>query len=101
MIFIGTNTNQNHQSAIFNINSYGVVAKWQGKGLQNPDHGFKSRRRLSELLKWAAFCFPGLADGRWEDEADSGKREGAMIHPGKTITWLRDRCEKSTFSERL
>jgi hypothetical protein len=22
------------------------VAKWQGKGLQNPDHGFKSRRRL-------------------------------------------------------
>ena len=25
----------------------GVVAKWQGKGLQNPDHGFKSRRRLS------------------------------------------------------
>jgi hypothetical protein len=24
-----------------------------------------------------------------------------MIHPGKTITWLRDRCEKSTFSERL
>ena len=29
---------------------YGVVAKWQGKGLQNPDHGFKSRRRLSKLL---------------------------------------------------
>jgi hypothetical protein len=25
---------------------YGVVAKWQGKGLQNPHHGFKSRRRL-------------------------------------------------------
>src|SRR5512143_1022216 len=25
---------------------HGVVAKWQGKGLQNPDHGFKSRRRL-------------------------------------------------------
>ncbi len=33
---------------------YGVVAKWQGKGLQNPDHGFKSRRRLSELLFGAA-----------------------------------------------
>jgi hypothetical protein len=33
---------------------YGVVAKWEGKGLQNPDHGFKSRRRLSELLKKAA-----------------------------------------------
>ena len=26
----------------------GDVAKWQGKGLQNPDHGFKSRRRLSK-----------------------------------------------------
>ena len=25
---------------------FGDVAKWQGKGLQNPDHGFKSRRRL-------------------------------------------------------
>ena len=24
----------------------GDVAKWEGKGLQNPDHGFKSRRRL-------------------------------------------------------
>ena len=39
---------------------FGVVAKRQGKGLQNPDHGFKSRRRLSELLKRAAFCFPGF-----------------------------------------
>lgn len=36
----------------------GVVAKWQGKGLQNPDHGFKSRRRLSKLLVWAAFSIP-------------------------------------------
>ncbi len=25
----------------------GDVAKWQGKGLQNPDRGFESRRRLS------------------------------------------------------
>jgi hypothetical protein len=25
---------------------HGVVAKWEGKGLQNPHHGFKSRRRL-------------------------------------------------------
>jgi hypothetical protein len=24
----------------------GVVAKWQGKGLQNPHQGFKSPRRL-------------------------------------------------------
>ena len=44
--FIGTDPDQNHQSAIFNLKSNGVVAKWQGKGLQNPDHGFKSRRRL-------------------------------------------------------
>jgi hypothetical protein len=28
--------------------THGDVAKWQGKGLQNPDHGFKSHRRL----KW-------------------------------------------------
>jgi hypothetical protein len=26
---------------------YGDVAKWQGKGLQNPHHGFKSHRRLT------------------------------------------------------
>ena len=38
------------------IENHGVVAKWEGKGLQNPDHGFKSRRRLSELLIMAAFC---------------------------------------------
>ena len=31
-------------SALYSID--GDVAKWQGKGLQNPDHGFKSRRRL-------------------------------------------------------
>ena len=44
---------------------HGVVAKWEGKGLQNPDHGFKSRRRLSELLNRAAF-FPhtvGITSG--------------------------------------
>jgi hypothetical protein len=34
--------NPHFQSAIHT----GVVAKWEGKGLQNPDHGFKSRRRL-------------------------------------------------------
>ena len=37
------------QSSIRNLESgsgYGVVAKWQGKGLQNPHHGFKSHRRL-------------------------------------------------------
>ena len=26
------------------------MAKWEGKGLQNPDHGFKSRRRLKNGL---------------------------------------------------
>jgi hypothetical protein len=36
------------QSAILNFNhkKNGDVAKWQGKGLQNPDHGSKSHRRL-------------------------------------------------------
>ena len=36
------------QSAILILapGSFGDVAKWKGKGLQNPDHGFKSRRRL-------------------------------------------------------
>ena len=37
----------NSQSAILDFNN-GVVAKWEGKGLQNPHHGFKSRRRLTE-----------------------------------------------------
>jgi len=40
------------QSAIRNLQSgtyYGVVAKWQGKGLQNPHHGFKSHRRLNVI----------------------------------------------------
>jgi hypothetical protein len=41
--------------SIFSI--HGVVAKWQGKGLQNPDHGSKSRRRLSKLLNRAAFFY--------------------------------------------
>jgi hypothetical protein len=34
------------QSTILNFDNNGVVAKWKGKGLQNPHHGFKSRRRL-------------------------------------------------------
>jgi hypothetical protein len=33
----------------FQLPTYGVVAKWEGKGLQNPDHGFKSRRRLKSV----------------------------------------------------
>jgi hypothetical protein len=36
----------NQQSFIYNKLLNGVVAKWQGKGLQNPHHGFKSHRRL-------------------------------------------------------
>jgi hypothetical protein len=27
----------------------GDVAKWKGSGLQNRDHGFKSRRRLGQM----------------------------------------------------
>jgi hypothetical protein len=37
----------NQQSLIYQAR-IGVVAKWQGKGLQNPHHGFKSHRRLKE-----------------------------------------------------
>ena len=33
------------------------MAKWEGKGLQNPDHGFKSRRRLKKRAKQARFLF--------------------------------------------
>ena len=40
----------NPQSTIRNLKSNGVVAKWEGKGLQNPHHGFKSRRRLCKML---------------------------------------------------
>jgi hypothetical protein len=71
--FLGQGTDQNHQSAFFNINSYGVVAKWEGKGLQNPDHGFKSRRRLLELLKRAAFCLSGIAASYQAGSVYSGK----------------------------
>jgi hypothetical protein len=67
---------QIHQSAIFNVRTHGVVAKWEGKGLQNPDHGFKSRRRLSKLLKRAAFCFNDIAAYRWEAGIGSGKIGG-------------------------
>jgi hypothetical protein len=36
----------------------GDVAKWQGKGLQNPHHGFKSHRRLyTGALNGAPFYF--------------------------------------------
>ncbi len=36
----------------------GDVAKWQGRGLQNPDRGFKSRRRLHKaVIPMAAFVF--------------------------------------------
>ena len=63
---------------------FGVVAKRQGKGLQNPDHGFKSRRRLYELLIRAAFCFPRLDFGCW-----AGGNE-----PGRT-GWVKDVSLKS------
>lgn len=40
---------------------YGDVAKWQGKGLQNPHHRFKSDRRLKRISRKRDFfytCFP-------------------------------------------
>ena len=36
---------------------YGDVAKWQGKGLQNPHHRFKSDRRLRKSLGREIFSF--------------------------------------------
>ena len=36
---------------------YGDVAKWQGAGLQNPYHRFKSDRRLKRPLKARGFLF--------------------------------------------
>ncbi len=35
----------------FIIYTFGDVAKWQGKGLQNPHHRFKSDRRLYNPIK--------------------------------------------------
>lgn len=35
----------------------GDVAKWQGKALQKPDHGFKSHRRLKKQAFGPAFLF--------------------------------------------
>ena len=41
---------------------YGDVAKWQGKGLQNPHHGFKSHRRLKKKTgSNLSFLFLNLA----------------------------------------
>ena len=40
----------------YDAHASGDVAKWQGRGLQNPDHGFESRRRLKNTA--------GLKEGR-------------------------------------
>jgi hypothetical protein len=46
------------QSSIYNQLTTGVVAKRQGKGLQNPHHGFKSRRRLKKKrIRQGSFSF--------------------------------------------
>jgi hypothetical protein len=37
------------------INLHGDVAKWQGKGLQNPHQGFKSPRRLFQDTQRGVF----------------------------------------------
>ena len=37
---------------------HGDVAKWQGKGLQNPHHRFKSDRRLRLISRKRDFLFP-------------------------------------------
>ena len=55
-------------SAHYNSFVQGDVAKWEGKGLQNPHHGFKSRRRLNrrQVATPASFIFEsGLAPASW------------------------------------
>ena len=39
---------------------YGDVAKWQGKGLQNPHHRFKSDRRLNDPPSGGFFIIEGV-----------------------------------------
>jgi hypothetical protein len=65
----------------FAIRRFGVVAKWQGKGLQNPDQGFKSPRRLFRLLEKAAFCFNSILPAQpslsrhWKNLPEPGGKE--------------------------
>ena len=44
-------------SAYYNGPCYGDVAKWEGKGLQNPHHGFKSRRRLKKKDRFSCLFY--------------------------------------------
>jgi hypothetical protein len=46
----------------------GVVAKWQGKGLQNPHRGFDSRRRLRIGFSQSRDMNPVLKDKVLRDE---------------------------------
>ena len=60
----------------------GDVAKWKGSGLQNRDHGFKSRRRLWANGLVASWCYQpfAIAVGRWR----KGRRCGLKIRWGNT-----------------
>jgi hypothetical protein len=59
----------------------GDVAKWEGSGLQNRDHGFKSRRRLWAKGLIASRYQPfAIAMGRWRN----GRRCGLKIRWGNT-----------------
>ena len=46
----------------------GDVAKWQGRGLQNLDHGFESRRRLHNPRAHGSRTLDAILDAV-EDEA--------------------------------
>jgi hypothetical protein len=58
----------------------GDVAKWKGSGLQNRDHGFKSRRRLWPWRLVARLLSASLRMGRWR----KGRRCGLKIRWGNT-----------------
>jgi hypothetical protein len=51
----------------------GDVAKWQGKGLQNPDRGFESRRRLSSSHPAQAKAGHGRPDNLKSPRRDAAR----------------------------
>ncbi len=68
---------------------HGDVAKWKGSGLQNRDHGFKSRRRLLKIgliappcRSLSAICCHPRGGGGMADAAD-------LKSAGEYPVWVR------------
>ncbi len=60
----------------------GDVAKWQGKGLQNPDRGFESRRRLSSSHLAQAKAQKPATTGLTPSKARAGTPRGFFVSRG-------------------